>query len=85
MNDELTEELTKAALLQRVQDIYRGAAGWPDEDEEWTIDLESFGRVFLAMMEVWPLNNVGYHLHHAGEFENPAKATEHLWRNGARP
>ena len=80
----MDDELTKAALLQRVQDIYRGAANWPDAQS--IKQLVSFGRVHLALKEVWPLkDSAAYHMHYAGEFENPSKATEHLWRNGARP
>jgi len=81
------EDQQRAALLQRITDIYTGACGRViDFDNDW-VSLEEVSRIISALEDVLGTPRkgwFGWEVYCLDRFETPAKAMEHLFRFGFR-
>lgn len=79
----------KAALLQRITDVYSGAVGdaWDSEAGNFA-DAEVLARVMPALSKIFgPQNDENewmWSLHNLGNYEQPEDACEFLFRAGIR-
>lgn len=76
----------KSALLDRIMDIYGGAAGCAWSEDEWAT-AEIISRVMCAVRGIFLEGNaedyrVGCHI--IEYYDNPAKAAEFLYNHGVR-
>ena len=76
----------KAALLQRVRDIYSGAAGmeW-DSDESWP-GANELSRIVPAVRGLFVTDDYEFLVapSNLGEYDTPEKLAEFLFRYGVR-
>lgn len=79
------EHEAKAALLQRVEDIYAGALGMECDDDQWaTADILS--RVVPALREIFSSDSNAYlfEVHCLQYFDTAKSAAQHLYGCGIR-
>lgn len=81
-----TEQQKKDALLQRVMDIYAGAAGGVVTSGE-AASVAAVQKVMGAVNDLWVSDDGLKHLigyWNVDEYETPEKAVDFLYRNGVR-
>jgi hypothetical protein len=85
MRKRKTEAEKKAALLQRVLDIYCGAAGGIVDPGESQLS-EVISRVMNVVRLRWAVSDLDFMVKcfNVDQYDNPEKAADFLYRNGVR-
>lgn len=80
------ETEAKAALRQRIADIYAGACGESAEGEDFFLTLDPASRAITAIRNLFGEEGRGYmwEPHCLDRFETIDSATNFLFQNGAR-
>jgi len=80
------EDKAKAALLQRVEDVYSGACGYMFDPSDEFASAETLSLVMPVLKEMFgtDANDYLWSLRNLGDFESPETATDVLFRNGVR-
>ena len=81
------ESEEKAALAQRLNDIYSGALGYKWDDDELLIaDGELLSKVVMACRAIFKTedNEYLFEIHNLDEYNTVEKLTEFYYRNGVR-
>jgi len=84
---QMAEEKAKAALLQRVKDVYAGACGYVFEAEEEVFTTATeLARIMPVLQGLFgtEANDYLWGLRSLGSFDTPETATDVLFRNGVR-
>ncbi len=81
------EDAQKAALLQRITDVYSGAQGaeWDHDNDFATAEI--LGQVIPVFVTMFDHNeglNYLFNVHSLRHFDNPKRAMEHLFSAGIR-
>jgi hypothetical protein len=81
------EAAQKAALLQRVMDIYTAAMGDIPRADDCYVCPEHLCRIMCAIKAIWVTDESDDYLigcWNVDEYESPEKLTDFLHRNGVR-
>lgn len=79
------ETEAKAALRQRIADIYAGACGELADTEDFFLTLDSASRAITAMKKVFgEEESYMWESHCLDRFETVNNATDFLFKNGVR-
>ena len=86
----LAEAMAKAALLQRVQDVYVGAQGYEYDSENNVVEAEELGRIVPALQVLFGVdtneksNGYLWYPEFLRHFASPEAATDWLFSGGVR-
>ena len=82
----VAEAMEKAALLQRVQDVYAAVIGYEFDEDETMLTPSELGQVITALAALFGADDRAYlwSFGTLGNFSTPFTATEWLFANGVR-